>query len=180
MKKYFVCLLLLLIVLSCKNSSDKDLLSYKNVYGLSIEDLDKKRALLSAEITFANKSESKDYKLKEVNIDIIVDGIDMGTYYSRDIMDFRSQSQLKVPMKHGLDQGKLIGQKEKLPTSFVVQVKGKASFVDIHGKVVSVSIEHKETVRPATTRRQKRREKRKERRMMKQERKTVNEKGSNQ
>lgn len=171
--KSLIYLLLSLLLWSCNSSGDKDLLSYKNTYGLSIQDLDKKRVTLNAEIAFDNKSESKDYKLKEINLDIVVDGIDMGTYYSRSVMDFRLQSQLKVPVKHSMDQVKLLGQKDKQPTSFVVQIKGKATFVDIHGKVISVEVQHKETVRPAATRKQKRKERRREVRKLKKERKAA-------
>lgn len=159
-----------LLFIGCK-SDEKNVIHYKNTYSLQISNLDKKKGKLDALIGFENKAQSTDFKLKDISIDIIIDGIDVGTFYTRSTMDFRAQSQLKTPISFLFDVQKVQRSDGSFPSSFVVQFKGKSTFVDIQGNRSVVRISHKETVKPAKTREQKREDRKTNRQKRKEERK---------
>ncbi len=155
MKNVFFWILIMLLTVACR-SEDKGSLVYKSTYSLQLKDLDKKRALLQAAIAFENKSGNKDYKLKDINLDVLIDGIDAGTYYSRQPMDFRASSQLKVSVEHSINSSRIWHNDGAISSSSVVQIRGTATFVDIHGSESIVSVRHKETVRPIAPKKEKR------------------------
>lgn len=130
---------------SCKSGKDGDI-EYVNAYNLQINGLHKKKASVSSLLAFKNTFAASDYKLKDVNLDILVDGIDVGTYYSKSTLSIKAQSELKVPMEYTFDSDKLAVSEGE--SSFVVELKGDVSFTNAQGEDIVVKISHKETVHP--------------------------------
>lgn len=141
--------------MSCNRGEDGEL-SYKSTYNLNIQGLNKKRGEINALIAFENKHASQDYKLKDINLDITVDGIDIGTYYSRQTLHIKAQSELKVPLVYGVDNTKLQNGDGTFSPSFIVQLQGAATFTNAQGEDVEIEFTHKETVHPIVPKKEKR------------------------
>lgn len=153
--KYFLYFLIFSVALySCNNSGSGGIL-YKNVYSINIHGLNKKKSAFNALIAFENQHEKGSYKLKEIDVDIVIDGIDMGTYFSRQPLNIKSQSELKVPLEYAIDPSKIENADGGYASSFVVSLKGNAIFTDEHGTETNVSFTHKETVYPVVPKREK-------------------------
>lgn len=139
---------------SCNNSGAGGIV-YKNVYSVNIQGLNKKRAAFNALIAFENQHEKGNYRLKEIDVDIVIDGIDMGTYFSRQPLNIKSLSELKVPIDYAIDPVKIQDVGGGFSSSFVVGLKGNAVFTDEHGVETNVSFTHKETVHPIVPKKEK-------------------------
>ncbi len=153
MKNLFLLVLLSGVLLSCNRSGGGDI-TYKNAYNVSLNGLNKKRGEVSALIAFQNNYESTDFKLKDVNVDILVDGIDVGTYFSTQPVSIKAQSEAKVPLSYSIDNSKLQNEDGSYASSFVVELNGTATFTNSNGVEEAISFKHKETIQPVVPKKQ--------------------------
>lgn len=154
MKHFLYFIIFALALHSCSDSGAGGII-YKNVYSINIHGLNKKRSVFNALIAFENQHEKGSYKLREIDVDIVIDGIDMGTYFSRQPLNIKSLSELKVPVDYTIDPSKIQDADGGFASSFVVVLKGNAVFTDEHGTETNVSFTHKETVHPIVPKKEK-------------------------
>jgi hypothetical protein len=92
MIKNLLCILFLGLIVSACNRKDSEALVYKDVYSINLNGLHKKNAQLSALIAFESQYEKTNFKLKDIDVDISIDGIDIGTFYSKDPLSLKAKS----------------------------------------------------------------------------------------
>lgn len=139
---------------SCRSDQGKTI-DYVGTFNLSIKDLSKKSSDISALLTFENKFDSKVFKLKDANIDIYINGLDIGTFYTKNPLSLKSKSRLNLPLSFKFDNFKVSDENGQYPESFKIQLKGKVSFVDDERNVTELNINHKEVVYPHLSKQEK-------------------------
>lgn len=153
MKGWWMIMVAVLAITSCKNQSEGEV-TFKSIYNLQLKGLNKKKGDLSALIVLSNSHSGTDYKVKEVNLDISVDGVDVGTYYSRNTLQVKAQSELKVPIEYAVDNQKLQNSKGEYPTVFVVRLTGGIVLTDAQGNEQIVEVAHQESVHPIVSKKE--------------------------
>lgn len=146
MIKNLFCILFLGLIVSACNRKDSEALVYKDVYSINLNGLHKKNAQLSALIAFESQYEKTNFKLKDIDVDISIDGIDIGTFYSKEPLSLKAKSQIKIPLTYSFENSKIEDEDGSSSTSYIVVLKGNASFTDDQGNQEKVSFSHKETV----------------------------------
>lgn len=155
MRAFILLVISSLNFISCKSGGDADI-TFKNVYNLQVKGLNKKKGEIHALLAFKNDLANIDFRLKEVNLDILVDGIDVGTYYSKSTYHVKAQSEVKIPVEYYIDNQKLQNSDGEYPSSFVVKLEGYAVFTDAQGNEVKVNVNHQETAHPIINKKEKR------------------------
>ncbi len=154
MKNIFYIFFISLIASAC-SQGDSASIEYKNVYSVSLNGLHKKNTELTSLIAFDNQFEKTNFKLKEIDVDIDIDGIDIGTYFSREPLSLKAKSEIKIPLSYTF-QSEKVQEKESSKSSFIVSLKGTATFTDEQGNEEKVGFNHKETVNSITNFKEKR------------------------
>lgn len=144
MRSFLLILLLGCIATAC-NRSDSEALVYRNVYSVNLNGLHKKTASLNALIAFESQYEKTSFKLKDIDVDISIDGIDIGTYFSREPLTLKAKSQIKIPLAYSFENSKIVDEAGS-NSSYIVVLKGTAKFTDEQGNEQKVNFTHKETV----------------------------------
>lgn len=157
MRNIFYLLFLGLSLTAC-NQNDSESVSYKNVYSVNLNGINKKNAQLTASIAFGNQFEKTNFKLKEIDVDISIDGIDIGTYFSREPLTLKSKSEIKIPLLYSFESSKIQDDEGSTSSSYIVVLKGKAIFTDEQGNEEQISFTHKETVNTLSNIKQKRKD----------------------
>lgn len=158
MRNLVLILILGLIGTAC-NRKDSEALVYNNAYSVNLNGLHKKYAQLSALIAFESQYEKTNFKLKEIDADITIDGIDIGTYFSRDPLTLKAKSEIKLPLSYSFESSKIIDENGSSATSYIVVIKGTASFTDEQGNIEKISFNHKETVNTIAKNKERRKDK---------------------
>lgn len=146
MIKNLLSILFLGLIITACNRKDSEALVYKDVYSMNLNGLHKKNAQLSALIAFESQYEKTNFKLKDIDVDISIDGIDIGTYYSKDPLMLKAKSKIKIPLSYTFENSKIQDEDGSSSSSYIVVLKGTASFTDDQGNEEKVSFSHKETV----------------------------------
>ncbi|MCZ2394011.1 MAG: hypothetical protein LC105_09160 [Chitinophagales bacterium] len=156
MGKLLIFTLLIFTAISCKNSESGDII-YKDTYNVQLVGLNKKTGAIKIVVGFTNQFEKTDFKLKEMDVDISIGGIDMGTYFSKNTLTIKALSELKVPIEYGINNEKLQDNNGEYSSTFVVQLNGTAIFVNEQGEEQEVKFSHKESVNHFASKKEKRR-----------------------
>ncbi|MCO5230844.1 MAG: hypothetical protein M9958_06775 [Chitinophagales bacterium] len=157
MNKILIIILISFIAIACKRSESGEIL-YKDTYNIQLTGLSKKTGAIKALIGFNNQFEKTDFKLKEIDIDITIDGIDIGTYFSKNTLTIKALSDLKVPIEYELNNEKLQDDKGEYPSAFVVVLNGTAIFVNDQSQEQEVKFKHKESVNYVLSKRDKKKQ----------------------
>lgn len=154
MRSFLLLCMACFVLVACKSGSDGEV-SFKSVYNVQLKGLNKKRGELSALVVLDNSFVDKDFKVKEVNLDILIDGIDVGTYYSTKTLQVKAQSELKIPVEYAIDNQKIQNSEGEYSSIFVVKFDGEIVLTDAQGKEQTVDIKHQESVNPIVSKKEK-------------------------
>lgn len=154
MRSFWILCIAFFTIVACKSGSDGDI-SFKSVYNVQLKGLNKKKGEISALLVLNNTFTDKDYKVKEVNLDILIDGIDVGTYYSTKTLQVKAQSELKIPVEYAIDNQKIQNSDGEYASILVVKFDGEIVLTDAQGNEQTVKVKHQESVNPIVSKKEK-------------------------
>ena len=148
------------LLLGCNRSEGG--IDFISIHQLELSGLTKKSSTLQAVLTFKNKFKSEDYKLKNLDADITIEGVDVGTFYTKQTLAVKANSEVNIPLSYAVDNARLFQDESESPSSILIKIKGNAVFNNVQGDEQQVSFNHQETISVVVSKRQQRKERRSE------------------
>ena len=174
MKNILYFIISIFLFTACK--TDKNAIEFKKVNNIDLGNLSKENATMNATVVFINNSD-KEFKLKDIVIDFIVDGKDIGTIVTKSNKLIKANDEFSVPIKYTYNTSSFVAKDHEPLGKYELKLTGDLTVLDGNNEEITISINHTSTYEYQTKKeirvekretkkeeRQKRREERKEKR----------------
>lgn len=143
MKKWIVSIISLTIFTFCKNEK---LPQCENISDISLGNIAKKHSKLQAQVIISNPDRAKVYTLKNITLDLHINGIESGTLVTATPKDIPAEMKVAIPVSYLLNTEDFIN-KDKINGQYTVEFKGNMTLKDVStGDLVEVPIHKTEKV----------------------------------
>lgn len=172
MKRNLTLLFLpLLIFTSCVNKSGVE---YSKVADVDLGNLKKDNAQFTSIVVFNNISEDS-YVVKNLVLDLKIDGNDIGTILTKIPKGVRPHSEFSIDVDYLFETNKIIKAGEGPSDVYLVQLEGDLTLKDNDGQEITVPVKYKASYAYKTNKEErieKRKERKEEKKKAKEEQKT--------
>lgn len=165
MKKFILLIGCFVLFTACTQEIKVE---YKKTAEVEIGNLKKDIANFKSTFVFLNLTE-EDLVVRELKVNLKIDGKDIGTIYSRDAKAIRGHSEFSIPVKYEFEAAKIVENKEP-ETVYLIELDGKLRVRDKAGKEFDVPIKYKEGY-TYKTKKEERLEKKEQKKIEKEKRK---------
>lgn len=152
-----------LLLVSCVHQSG---IEFHKVGVIELGNLKKEQTKLTAILVFNNISDNS-FVVKNIVLDLKIDGKDIGTILVKQPKEVRPHSEFSIPVSYAYDTQPIITPGEEPADVYLVQLSGDLTLKDKDGEEVTVAVNYKEPY-AYLTKKEERIEKRKERKAAKQ------------
>lgn len=139
-KNLFFVLSASLLLLSCVHQGGVE---FNKVGSIELGNLKKEHAKLNAILLFNNISDES-FTVKNVVLDLKIDGKDIGTILVKQPKTVRPNSEFSVPVSYVYATGTVLSPGEEPADVYLVQLSGDLTLKDAKGKEVTVAVKYKE------------------------------------
>lgn len=157
------------LVFGCSKKESEP--SFKAVYDIDLGNLNRKTSKFRALVSFTNPAEEATFTVKSMDADIVVDGVDVGTFISNTSMKVLPKSDFTIPIRYDLTPSKWVGENQAPAESYKVEVNGTLFMISADGEKINIPFSHAETVKvviPKSERHEEKLNKREERKAAKE------------
>lgn len=171
MQKILIIILSVLTFTSCK--TDKKSIEFKKITNIDLGNLTKENATMHATVVFMNNS-NEEFNLKDVIIDLIIDGKDIGTIVTKNNKLIKANDEFSVPIKYTYDTNSFVAKDHEPSSKYELKLTGDLTVLNSKNEEITTSINHSSTYEFQTKkeiREEKRDTKKEERQKRKEERK---------
>ena len=152
-----------LLLLSCTPQNGVE---FNKVASIELGNLKKEQTKLNAILLFNNISENS-FVVKNIVLDLKIDGKDIGTILVKQPKEVRAHSEFSIPISYAYDTQPIINPGEEPADVYLVQLSGDLTLKDKNGEEFTVGVSYKEPY-AYLTKKEERIDKRKERKEAKQ------------
>ncbi len=143
MKNWIITFLTITIFTFCKNEKLPQCDSISNV---SLGNITKKHAKLQAQVHISNPDKEKSFTLKNITLDIHINGIESGTLVAVTPKDVSAGAKLTMPVSYVLNTEDFVNQ-DDINGQYNIDFKGSMTLKDISsGDLIEVPIHKAETI----------------------------------
>jgi LEA14-like dessication related protein len=174
MRNSLLILVVTALFLSCSKKESSP--AFKAVYDVDLGNLLKKTSKFRALVAFSNPSEDATFTVTSMEADIIVDGVDVGTFISNTSMKVLPKSDFTIPIRYELNPTKWVGENQEPAESYKVEINGTLFMLSSDGEKIKIPFSHTETVKvviPKSERHEQKLNKREERKAAKEAKKLM-------
>lgn len=171
MKKKLLLLFTAFTLFSCKQ--EKKSIEFNKLANLDLGNLSKENAKARGLAVFFNHSEES-YTLKDVVLDLTIDGKDVGTIVSKSGKSIHPRSEFSIPFQYTYSTAPFAEEGHDPASSYAVQFIGTITVKDKDGNLIEKPVKFAETYEYLTKKEKKketREERKEERRKRREERK---------
>lgn len=168
MKKILIILFTAFMLTACKN--EEKIIEFKTIEGIDLGNISKDNATMHATAIFMNSSD-KEFNLKDMVLDLIIDGKDVGTIVVKDDKAIKPNAEFSIPIKYTYETASIVEAGHDPSTTYAVQLNGDLNIKDKEGNDVTTALKYATTFEYHTKKeiREEKRETRKEERQKRRE-----------
>lgn len=168
MKQIIFILLTAFSFTACKN--EEKIIEFKKIENIDLGNISKENATMHGTATFMNSSD-KEFNLKDLVLDLIIDGKDVGTIVVKNDKVIKPNAEFSIPLKYTYETASIVETGHDPSTTYAVQINGDLNVKDKDGNEVTTSLKYATTYEYQTKKeiREEKRETRKEERQKRRE-----------
>ena len=139
MKNTIFIILSIFLFTACK--TDKNAIEFKKVTNIDLGNLSKENATMNATVVFMNNSD-QEFKLKDIVIDLIVDGKDIGTIVTKSNKLIKANDEFSVPIKYTYNTNSFVARDHEPLGKYELKLTGDLTVLDGNNEEITISINH--------------------------------------